>query len=264
MSAEIWVYSLVSVLLVSLVSLIGVVTLSINDALLSRILLFMVSFAAGSLFGGAFFHLIPEAVQSNGITAVSVYVVLGIVIFFILEKFIHWRHCHVPTSRSHPHPLGTMNLVGDGFHNLIDGIVVAASYMVSIPLGISTTLAVLLHEVPQEMGDFSILLHAGFRKTKALLFNFASALTAVLGALIALTVGSKVAGFSAMIIPFTAGGFIYIAGSWHLRFWNEKYFKSRFSVYAQEVIVCSSLSVRLAFSAPLHMSLESLSAQASM
>lgn len=213
MSAEIWAYSLVSVFLVSLISLIGVVTLSMNDELLRKILLFMVSFAAGSLFGGAFFHLIPEAIETNDVTAVSVYVILGIVIFFILEKFIHWRHCHVPTNRSHPHPLGTMNLVGDGFHNFIDGIVVAASYIVSVPLGISTTLAVILHEVPQEMGDFSVLLHAGFKKTKALLFNFASALTAVLGALLALTLSAKMAGFTAMIIPFTAGGFIYIAGS---------------------------------------------------
>lgn len=202
-----------SVFLVSIVSFIGVITLSMSDRLLKKMLLFLVSFSAGALFGGAFFHLIPEATEASGITTAAAYVVLGLLVFFILEKFVHWRHCHVPTSKEHPHPLGIMNLVGDGFHNFIDGVVIAASYLVSIPLGMATTFAVLLHEVPQEIGDFGILLHAGFKKTKALLFNFASALAAVLGALVTLVIGTRVAGITEVMIPFTAGGFIYIAGS---------------------------------------------------
>ncbi|MBN1543852.1 ZIP family metal transporter [Candidatus Woesearchaeota archaeon] len=213
MASEIWIYTLVSVSLVSILSLIGVVTLGMSDRLLNKILLFLVSFSAGALFGGAFFHLIPEASEESGITTVAAYVVLGLLVFFILEKFIHWRHCHIPTSKEHPHPLGIMNLVGDGFHNFIDGVVIAASYLVSIPLGVATTFAVILHEVPQEMGDFGILIHAGFRKSKALLFNFASALTAVLGALLTLFIGARFAGITGVMVPFTAGGFIYIAGS---------------------------------------------------
>ncbi|MBW2972038.1 ZIP family metal transporter [Candidatus Woesearchaeota archaeon] len=213
MASEIWIYTLVSVFLVSIVSLIGVITLGINDRLLKRILLFLVSFSAGALFGGAFFHLIPEAAEESGVTTAAAYIVLGLLVFFILEKFIHWRHCHIPTSKVHPHPLGIMNLVGDGFHNFIDGVVIAASYLVSIPLGVATTFAVLLHEVPQEIGDFGILIHAGFKKTKALLFNFASALMAVLGALLTLVIGARFTGITEIMVPFTAGGFIYIAGS---------------------------------------------------
>jgi zinc and cadmium transporter len=213
MGVEVWLYSLISVAIVSIISLIGVLTLSLSDKVLRKILLFLVSFAAGSLFGGAFFHLIPEAFEDGCAMCVPVYVILGILIFFVLEKFIHWRHCHIPTSKHHQHPFGIMNLVGDGFHNLIDGLIIGGSYLVSIPLGFTTTIAIILHEVPQEIGDFGILLHAGFSKAKALLFNFLSALTAVLGVVIAILIGTKIGGFTEFLVPFTAGGFIYIAGS---------------------------------------------------
>lgn len=210
---EVWLYSIISVLIVSIISLIGVITLCISDRLLRKILLFLVSFAAGSLFGGAFIHLIPKAMEGGCSTCAAVYVLLGILIFFMLEKFIHWRHCHIPTSEHHPHPVGMMNLIGDGLHNFIDGLVIGGSYIVSIPLGFTTTIAIILHEVPQEMGDFGILLHAGYTKAKALLFNFLSALTAVVGAIVALIIGTRLGGFTDFLIPFTAGGFIYIAGS---------------------------------------------------
>jgi len=213
MDATVWIYSLLSVLVVSLVALVGIFALSLSGRFLSKLLLFLVSFSAGSLFGDAFFHLIPEAAEDGFKLTIPVYLLIGLLLFFILEKFIHWRHCHVPTSKSHPHPVGMMNLVGDGFHNLIDGLVIGGAYLASIPLGLTTTLAVLFHEIPQEIGDFGVLIHAGYNKTKALLLNFVSALAAVLGALIALVIGSRVAGFSEFLIPFTAGGFIYIAGS---------------------------------------------------
>jgi zinc and cadmium transporter len=213
MDITVWLYSFLSVIIVSLISLIGVFTLSLSDRFLSKLLLFLVSFSAGSLFGGAFFHLIPEAASSGFKLEVPVYILLGLLLFFILEKFMNWRHCHVPTSKSHPHPVGMMNMVGDGFHNFIDGLVIGGAYLTSIPLGISTTLAIIFHEIPQEIGDFGVLLHAGYKKTKALMLNFVSALTAVLGTLIALFVGSRIGGFSDILIPFTAGGFIYIAGS---------------------------------------------------
>ena len=119
----------------------------------------------------------------------------------------------MPTTKVHVHPVALMNLVGDSLHNLIDGMIIAGSYLASVPLGIATTIAVVLHEIPQEMGDFGVLLHGGFNKTRALLFNFITALTAVLGAVIALVIGSNIENFSLVAISITIGGFIYIAGS---------------------------------------------------
>jgi zinc and cadmium transporter len=209
----IWFNTIFSVLIVSLISLVGIITFALTEKKLKGILLLLVSFAAGSLFGGAFIHLIPEAIEEIGLETVPVFVLLGVILFLILEKFIHWRHCHIPTSSSHPHPLGMMNLVGDGLHNLLDGMVIAASYMVSFNVGIATTIAVVLHEIPQEIGDFGVLVHAGYSKVKALFFNFLSAAVAVLGAIIVLVIGSRAMGFTNALLPITAGGFIYIAGS---------------------------------------------------
>lgn len=209
-----WFNTIFSVLIVSLISLIGVITFALRATKLRRILLFLVSFSAGSLFGGAFIHLLPEAAERMGFgLKLSLYTLLGIVLFFVLENFIHWRHCHIPTSKRHPHPFGTMNLIGDAFHNLIDGMVIAASYIASTPIGIATTIAVILHEIPQEIGDFGVLIYAGYSKVKALFFNFLSALAAILGAVIVLAVGIKSIEFSSALLPFAAGGFIYIAGS---------------------------------------------------
>lgn len=174
----------------------------------------LVSFSAGALLGDSFIHLIPQISETTGFGLnAAVSLLAGIMIFFILEKFIQWRHCHVPTSKSHPHPFAYMNLIGDGLHNFIDGMLIAASYIVSIPLGIATTLAVIFHEIPQEIGEFGVLISGGFSRLKALFFNFLSALTAVVGAIVILIIGTRVQGITEFLIPFTAGGFIYIAGS---------------------------------------------------
>jgi zinc and cadmium transporter len=211
---QVWIYSLVSVIVVSLISLVGVFTLSLRRETLSRILLFLVSFAVGGLFGDAFIHLLPEAFEDSGSKfAVSLYAILGILIFFIVEKFIRWHHCHAPDHEEHWHPVVMLNLFGDCVHNFIDGLIIGASYLVSIPLGITTTLAVVLHEIPQEIGDFGVLVHGGLSTRKALFFNFLSAVTSVAGAVIALIVGSQLKGFTLALVPITAGGFIYIAGS---------------------------------------------------
>lgn len=210
----VWLNSLVSVGIVSLISLIGVFTFLIKQKELSKILLWLVSFSAGALFGGAFIHLLPEVVGEYGFTtAVSTYLLSGILTFFVLEKFIHWRHCHIPTSKKHPHPLALMNLVGDGMHNLLDGMIIGGAYLANFSLGVTATVAVILHEIPQEIGDFGVLLHAGLKKGKALFFNFLSALAAVLGVVISLSLGSRLDGYLLFLLPFTAGGFIYIAGS---------------------------------------------------
>lgn len=208
----IWLYTITSVIIVSLASLIGLFTISIKIDKLKIFLTPLVSFAAGALLGGVFIHLLPEMVEEQSFTLnLSMLILLGIILFFILEKIICWRHCHIPTSKDHPHTLGIMNLLGDGLHNFTDGVIIAASYMAAIPLGIATTIAVLFHEIPQEIGDFSVLIYAGFSKTKALLFNLLSALLAVLGAIVTLSVGSNINSFVDFLIPITAGGFIYIA-----------------------------------------------------
>lgn len=209
----IWLYALISVALVSSVSLIGVFFLSLNEKVLRKILIFLVSFAVGGLFGDAFIHLLPESFEKLGHNlTTSLLVLLGIFIFFILEKFIRWRHCHV-TSSEHQHPVVTMNFLGDSVHNFIDGMLIGASYFVSIPLGISTTLAILLHEIPQEIGDFGVFLQAGLTVKKAFAYNVLSAMFSFAGAGIALAAASRVEGFAVLLLPVTAGGFIYIAGS---------------------------------------------------
>ncbi len=211
---EAWFFSLISVLVVSLISFIGVITFAIKTNFLKKILLLLVSLSAGALLGGAFIHLIPEAFETiESESSVPLLILGGILLFFTLEKFIHWRHCHIPTCKSHPHPFAIMNLIGDGLHNFIDGMIIAASYLINIPLGITTTIAVILHEIPQEIGDFGVLIYGGFKKTKALLLNFMTALTAILGAIVTLIIGSRISSFSIYLLPIAAGGFIYIAGS---------------------------------------------------
>ncbi len=210
----IWIYVLASVLIISLISLVGIFTLSWNQEKLYRRLLFLVSFSAGTLLGDAFIHLIPEAYDNaKSPVSVSVYVLLGILIFFILEKIVHWRHCHRRACENHPHPFTYNILVGDSLHNFVDGMVVAASFLVSVPVGIATSVAIIFHEIPQEIGDFGSLVYGGFSRAKALFFNFLTALTAILGAILILVVGNVSENIVSFLIPFTAGGFIYIAAS---------------------------------------------------
>lgn len=211
---SVWAYSIFSVVIVSLISLIGVFTLAFKKEEIQKVILFFVSFAVGALFGDALIHLIPEAFEKiESKLTVSILILLGIIIFFALEKFIHWRHCHDVSCENHWHPMVTMNIIGDMIHNLIDGMIIAGSFSISVPLGIATTIAVVLHEIPQEVGDFGIMIHGGLSVKKALALNFLSATTAILGAIIALVLGSHVTNFSAFLLPVTAGGFLYIAGS---------------------------------------------------
>jgi zinc and cadmium transporter len=210
---EVWFYSILSVIVISLVSLIGVFALSIKVERLKKILILLLAFSAGALLGDAFIHLIPEIVNEAGFGLnVALYVLSGILLFFVLEKVIHWQHCHMPITKGHVHTFAKMNLIGDSLHNFIDGLIIAASYMINIPTGIATTIAVIVHEIPQEIGDFGVLLHGGYTKGKALLLNFGTALIAILGAVVALWLGS-VEGIEVILTGIAAGGFIYIAGS---------------------------------------------------
>jgi len=239
---EVWGWTIASVTLISLISLIGIITFLINGNFLQKILTFMVSFAVGAIFGDAFLHILPEiyankhihkgvehasetALHSHGIENIiaPALIILGILIFFSLEKFLRWRHCHhLPDRTKHKHPVAIMNLIGDGAHNFLDGILIAGSYMVSTQIGIATTIAVVLHEIPQEIGDFATLMHAGYKAKKALFFNFLSALTAILGALIVLTLNPSLEITKGILLPLTAGGFIYIAGSDLIPILHEK------------------------------------------
>ena len=211
-----YIYAVASVLVVSLISLIGVFTISIQAEKLKKYLIYLVSFAAGSLFGGAFIHLLPSAVREYGFNLnISLYVLSGILFMFLVEKVVRWRHCHCAPSEEDEkiHPVAIMNLVGDGVHNFIDGLIIGASYIVSIPVGIATTIAVIFHEIPQEIGDFGVLLHGGFSRARALLVNFLTAIVALLGVLAAFLLNEYVAGVNSFLLPFAVGNFIYIAGA---------------------------------------------------
>jgi len=209
-----WLYAITSVIFVSLLSLIGALFISISEIRLKQIIFIMVSVAVGSLFGDAFIHLLPQTFQKFETEVKgSLYVLAGIFLFFVLEKFLLWRHQHTVEPSQPIHHVGYMNLFADAVHNMIDGMIIGASYTVSRPVGIATTLAVIFHEIPHELGNFFVLLYAGFTRTKALFFNFISACFAILGTVISLLIGSTVESFSLIMLPLAAGGFIYIAGS---------------------------------------------------
>jgi zinc and cadmium transporter len=206
-------YALLATLIVSLISLLGIITLILKEKSLNKILFFFISFSAGSLLGGAFFHLIPESLEKSNPSSIFQLVILGFIIFFILEKVLHWHHCQNNHCHEHKKILGFQNLFGDALHNFIDGLIIVSAFAVDFNLGLITTLSVILHEIPQEISDFAVLLYSGFSKAKALLYNFISALMAVLGTLIGYFLIIKVEQIAQWLIPITAGGFIYIAAS---------------------------------------------------
>ncbi|MFH1682715.1 MAG: ZIP family metal transporter [Candidatus Woesearchaeota archaeon] len=208
-STLIWI--LISTILVSLISFVGVFTLALKDKLLNRLVMVFVALSAGALIGGAFLHLIPEAVEEFGDGSLFIYVLVGFVLFLFIEKVLHWRHCH--KGHCDIHTFAHMSLIGDSVHNFIDGMIIAASFVVDIRLGIVTTLAMALHEIPQEIGDFGVLIHGGFKKSRALFLNFITALTAVLGGIVGYFLSGYTESAVVFLLPFAAGGFIYIAAS---------------------------------------------------
>lgn len=209
MNVLFWIMA--STFFVSLLSLIGIITLSMKDRLLEKILSYLVALSAGALMGGAFLHLIPEAAQSIAIYDVCCYVLVGFGFFFMIEKILHWHHCH--KHKCTVHTFAYMNLFGDAAHNFIDGLIIAASFITDIHLGIVTTFAIILHEIPQEIGDFGVLIYGGFKKSKALAFNFITALTSILGGIFGYFLASYIEISLLVLLPFAAGGFIYISAS---------------------------------------------------
>ncbi|MBT3249603.1 MAG: ZIP family metal transporter [Candidatus Pacebacteria bacterium] len=204
-------YTLASTIIISLLSLVGVFTLSFKPKFLNKFVMSLVSLSAGTMMGAVFFHLLPESHHHLGVDQVYQAVLISFLSFFVIEKILHWQHCHKPGCEVHS--FGYMNLIGDGLHNFIDGLVIAGAYAADIRMGLITTIAVIAHELPQEIGDFGVLIHAGFSKRKALFFNLASALTAVIGALVGIFLLGKESSIQDYLLPIAAGGFLYISAS---------------------------------------------------
>ncbi|MDD5269846.1 MAG: ZIP family metal transporter [Candidatus Omnitrophica bacterium] len=197
---------------VSLISLIGIFALLFKEKMLDKILVLLIGFAAGGLLGGAFLHIIPESLEKgDDAHTVFMYVIAGFIMFFVLERYFKWRHCH--NGVCDIHAFSYLNLVGDGIHNFIDGLIIGASFLVSVQFGLVTTFAIVLHEIPQEIGDFGVLIYGGFSKMKALLYNFISASICIGGTVIGFFFADRMAGFSGILLPIAAGGFIYISAS---------------------------------------------------
>lgn len=209
-----WFWVLISTFGISLIAFVGALSLFLKEELLDKVLLILVAFSAGALLGGAFLHLIPEAIEKtpSGNLALFLYLLVGFCIFFTLEQFIRWHHHH---KASHPSikPFSYLILISDGIHNFIDGLVISASFVIAIPIGIVTTLAVALHEIPQEIGDFGALVYGGFEKKRALILNFGSAISVVIGGIFGLFLSEKIGKGMVFLLPFAAGNFIYIAAA---------------------------------------------------
>jgi zinc and cadmium transporter len=195
----------------SAIALVGALTLLLSEAALRRVLLPLVAFAAGSLIGGALFHMIPATTARTGDVLPSMaWAALGFVVFFALEQFLHYHHCH-RASADCRQPLTYLVLIGDGLHNFLGGVAVASTFLIDVRLGITTWLAAAAHEIPQELGDFAVLVHGGWAKGSALAFNVLSASTFLLGSLLAYAASFQAeVGF---LVPFAAGNFLYIGAS---------------------------------------------------
>jgi zinc and cadmium transporter len=195
----------------SCIALVGSVTLLLKQQTLERILLPLVAFAAGSLIGGALFHMIPSAVEEmDNALALYVWLMAGFILFLALEQFLNWHHSH-SQSPSEREPLTYLILIADAVHNFVGGLFVAASFLVDFKLGVIAWFAAAAHEVPQELGDFGVLLHGGWSKSRALMFNFVSALTFLVGGLVAYIASARID--LVFLIPFAAGNFLYIGAA---------------------------------------------------
>lgn len=214
-------YIIIFTLLGSVVSLIGGIILLFKQQLAISISHYLASFAAGALLGTAFLDLLPEAsheaeeLMSLGKGEINIFLwtLFGFLTFFLLERFLRWFHHHHDDQQTKDKAVVSLVTLGDSLHNFIDGVAIAATFMVSIPLGIVTTIAVAAHEIPQEIGDFGILLHKGLKRTKILVLNVVSALAALAGALLTYLLGESIHDALPIFLSLAAGFFIYIAAS---------------------------------------------------
>ncbi len=203
-----FLYIILSAILISSISMVSVFFLSLKKEFLSKIVLFLVSLSTGTLMGGAFLHLLPEGAKNLDLEKMFIVVLLAITFFFLMEKVLHWNHCHKQGCEIHT--FGKMSLFGDAIHNFIDGLIIASAFLIDIRLGLITTIMIASHEIPQEIGDFGVLIHAGYKRKKALIMNFLVSLTVILGAVVGYFINKDLLLY---LIPFAAGGFIYISAS---------------------------------------------------
>lgn len=210
-------YILIFTLIGSIGALIGGFILLSRQSFALKISHFLASFAAGVLLGTAFLDLLPEALHDAQAADVNIFfwALFGIIVFFLIERAIHWFHHHQEYHQDAKESKSTVPLIiiSDTVHNFIDGIVIAATFMISIPLGIVTAFAVTAHEIPQEIGDFGLLLHKGLRRKKIILLNIASAAVSLVGALLTYSLGNILEPYIPIFLAITAGFFIYIATS---------------------------------------------------
>ncbi len=203
---------ILSNLLISLIALVGIFFLTFKKEILDKIIFGLIALSAGTLMGGAFIHLLPEAIKEiNDVDCVSGCVLMGFITFFLAEKIFYWHHCHNDARKIHA--VAYLNLFGDAIHNFTDGLIIAASYSINISFGIATCIAIIAHEIPQEIGDFGVLIYAGLNKSKALWLNYMVALTSVLGGIVGYFLSEKIKSIIPLLLAFAAGGFIYIASS---------------------------------------------------
>lgn len=210
--AQVWLYTIISVVAVSLISFLGIFMLGIKQERLQRILFYLISFSAGALLGDVFIHILPEIMAGEAALRSGWYILAGIMLFFVLERVLMWHHSH-SSHQEEVHAMVYLTVVGDALHNFLDGIAIAAAFLISIPVGIATATAVIFHEIPQEIGQFAILVHGGWSRGKALLYNFFSALTAIIGAVLVLLFAQSFAEAPAILLGLSAASFIYIAMS---------------------------------------------------
>ncbi|MBU2007729.1 ZIP family metal transporter [Patescibacteria group bacterium] len=201
----------ISTFIITLCVWVAVLFMFFKKEFLGKIVKFLVALSAGTLMGGAFLHLMPEAAEKINVNALFGIFIISFAGFFLIEKLLFWRHCHKENCSIHS--FGYMNLVGDGIHNFIDGLAIAGAFMVDVHLGLATTLAIAAHEIPQEIGDFGVLIHAGFKYKGALVINYLVALTVVLGGIAGYFFFSFLNNILPFILPIAAGGFVYIAAS---------------------------------------------------
>lgn len=202
---------MLSVGLVSLVSLVGIMTLVLNHKVLHSIIPYLISFSAGALLGDTFLHILPELAESGELTSsIGMIFLAGILLFFGLEKFLHWHHSHT-THDEEIHSMVYMTMMGDTLHNFLDGILIAASFMTSWELGVAASVAVILHEIPQELGNFGVLVHGGWSNSKALFWNFVSALAAFLGAGLVFILQKDLLPHLSWLVAFAGANFLYLA-----------------------------------------------------
>ena len=213
MAIDLYISIFASLLIISLTSFIGLFAFGLKQKTLNKYIELLVGFAAGALLGDAFIHLLPQLAATGITVQISISILVGILVFFALEKIVHWHHCHRVEHKEVCSDLPYMSLAGDALHNAIDGVIVAGAFLTNPVVGFSTALAVFLHELPHEGGNYSILIKGGFSRKKALFLNFVTALTSFAGAVITLLLSSMISGALPFVIAFSMGSFLYIAGT---------------------------------------------------